>query len=65
MHLTAPARFIRPSLAPVVIGLTLRAIEGKITAGVWVEGREFIKGPDGLNYIDLRGFERWVERGRR
>lgn len=42
-------------------GYTVRASEGKIATGVWVEGREFRRAPDGRILIDLEGFERWVE----
>lgn len=29
--------------------------------GIWVEGREFRKAPDGHIMIDLEGYTRWVE----
>lgn len=59
-----PARFVRPKLAATIIGLTLRAIERKIQSGAWVEGKQYRKGPDGLIYVDLRGYEQWVTGGR-
>jgi len=45
-------------------GYTEKAIRRKIEDGVWLENREFIRGPDGRIFIDMMGFERWVE-GRR
>lgn len=38
-----------------------RAVEGKIAAGVWREGREYRKAPDGHILIDMEGFYKWVE----
>jgi hypothetical protein len=59
-----PARFVRPHVAHAVTGLTVKAIEKKIETGVWVEGKEYRRAPDGLIYVDLEGFERWVAKGR-
>jgi hypothetical protein len=42
-------------------GYTVKAIERKIEAGVWLEGRQFRKAPDGRIMIDVEGVERWVE----
>jgi hypothetical protein len=60
----APARRVRPALAAALTGLTQKAIERKIEEGVWVEGQEYHRGPDGLLYVDLEGYDRWVARGR-
>jgi hypothetical protein len=56
----APGRFVTIELAEAVIGLTASAIRTKIGRGVWVEGRQYRRGPDGRVYVDLRGFEQWV-----
>jgi hypothetical protein len=56
----APARVITLELATVVTGLTRRAIEGKIARGDWLEGREYLRAPDGRIFVDLRGYEKWV-----
>ena len=45
-------------------GYTKRAVEGKIAAGVWLEGVHFRRAPDGHILIDLEGYERWVENQR-
>jgi hypothetical protein len=58
-----PSRFIVIGLASTVTGLSKRAIEGKIARGDWADGKQYRKGPDGRIYIDLHGYERWVEKG--
>ena len=57
----APARRVTIPLAAAVTGYTVEAIETKIRRGVWIEGREWIRAPDGRILIDLRGYERWAE----
>ena len=44
-------------------GYTQRAVELKIERGVWIEGCEWIKAPDGHRLMSLRGYAQWVERG--
>ena len=56
----AAARYVLIPLASTVTGFTPSAIRTKITRGVWVEGREYVRR-HGHVFIDLRGFERWVE----
>ena len=56
-----PSRFVTIPLAKALTGYTVSAIETKIARGVWVEGREWRRAPDGRVLIDLRGYERWVE----
>jgi hypothetical protein len=43
-----------------LLGLTKRAIEGKIYRGQWVDGRQFHRDPGGQIWIDLRGVQNWV-----
>lgn len=50
--------------AAEITGYTRRAIEEKIARGVWLEGREWVKAPDGRRLISLKGYQQWVERGR-
>jgi hypothetical protein len=57
----APARFVTIPLAAAITGLTASAMRTKISRGFWVEGREYRRAPDGHVFVDLRGFERWVE----
>lgn len=56
----SPAGYVTVRLASAVTGLSLHAIRGKIREGKWVEGREFVRAPDGGVFISLEGFERWV-----
>jgi hypothetical protein len=57
----APARYITIPLAAALHGYTVEAIETKIARGVWTEGREYRRAPDGRILVDMRGVERWVE----
>lgn len=58
----APARFVTVELASTVTGLSPSAIRTKICRGVWLEGRQYVKR-EGRVFIDLKGYERWVECG--
>lgn len=55
-----PAEYVTIGLAARLTGLTEHAIRGKIRAGKWVEGRQFVRSPDGGVFISLKGVERWV-----
>ncbi len=60
----APARRVRPALAAIITGLTAKAIERKIQAGKWLEGREYFRDPDGQVWVDIEGVMKWAEKGR-
>jgi hypothetical protein len=51
-------------VAAAITGYSAKAIRRKIEAGVWLEGREFRRAPDGHVLISVKGYESWVERGR-
>ena len=57
-----PARFVTIELASVLTGLTPGAIRTNIFKGKWIEGREYQRR-DGRVFVDMRGYERWVEQG--
>lgn len=57
----ASARYVTIPLAAALHGYTVEAIETKIARGVWTEGREYRRAPDGRILVDMRGVERWVE----
>lgn len=42
-------------------GYSRDAFNGKRHAGVWVEGRHWIKSPDGKIQVDWREIENWME----
>lgn len=54
------ARFVTIELASTITGLSKPAIRTKIARGVWVEGRQFVRAPDGHVMIDMKGYELWV-----
>ncbi len=55
-------RYVRVAkFLELVGGYTEKAIQRKIEDGVWCEGREYRRGPDGHVFIDLAGYEKWVE----
>ena len=41
-------------------GYSEKAVARKIEDGVWVEGREYVRAPDGRLLIDMDGFNRWA-----
>lgn len=63
IHVT-PSRFVTIPLAATMTGYTPSAMRTKITRGYWVEGREYVRAPDGHVLIDMRGYERWVSQGK-
>jgi hypothetical protein len=44
-------------------GYSEDAIRTKIRDGIWREGQEWKKAPDGRVLIDVDGYHRWVEAG--
>jgi len=62
--MVAPAPYVTIEQASVMIGLTPKACRKKIECGIWLEGREYRRGPDGRIYVSITGFKNWVE-GRR
>lgn len=59
----APAPYVRIPLAAIITGYTAKAIERKIERGDWIEGREWIKAPDGSRLISIQGYRKWAEKG--
>ena len=55
------ARYVRISKFAEQTGYSKRATETKIFRGVWVEGRHYIRAPDGSILMDMEGYARWVE----
>lgn len=55
------ARYIRIPKFVEETGYTARAVETKIHRGVWIEGREYRRAPDGNILVDMEGYDRWVE----
>ncbi|MBU0589461.1 MAG: excisionase [Gammaproteobacteria bacterium] len=63
MPRAAHARHVTIALASTITGLSAKAIRRKIEDGKWLEGREYNRRDNGI-FIDMRGFDAWVERGR-
>ena len=42
-------------------GYSEKAVRRKIEEGVWLEGHQYRRAPDGHILIDVEGVERWVE----
>jgi hypothetical protein len=58
---TAPAKYVLLPLAEAITGYTVKAIERKIERGDWVEGKVWIRAPDGRILLNIPGYEKWVE----
>jgi hypothetical protein len=55
------APFMLIPLAAALTGYSEKAIRCKISTGVWLDGREYVKAPDGHILISLKGFALWAE----
>jgi hypothetical protein len=58
-----PAPYVTVALAATLTGYSEKAIRRKIQDGVWLEGREYRKSPDGRVLISIKGYTSWVEQG--
>jgi len=58
-----PNRYVTVAVYAAISGLSQNAIRCKIKAGTWLEGREYIRAPDGHVMIDREGVQRWMTRG--
>jgi hypothetical protein len=56
-----PSRYVLLPLATALTGYTIKAMQRKIERGDWVEGKVWIRAPDGRILISITGFEKWVE----
>lgn len=45
-------------------GYTPAAIHLKISRGVWLNGREYTKAPDGNILVSIKGYEDWINKSR-
>jgi hypothetical protein len=55
------ARYVRLPLFERMTGYTQKAVRRKIEEGVWLEGRQYKRAPDGHILVDMEGYARWVE----
>lgn len=56
-----PARYVLLPVANAMTGYSVKEIQCKIHRGEWEEGKVWGRAPDGRIFIDIAGFERWVE----
>jgi hypothetical protein len=59
--LVAPARYVLLHLAERLTGYTVKAMQRKIERGDWVEGKVWVRAPDGRILVDMVGYHKWVE----
>lgn len=57
-------QYVTIPLAATLTGYSPKAIRRKIESGIWLDGREYRKAPDGHVLISMKGYQQWVERGR-
>jgi hypothetical protein len=55
------SRYVLLPLATTITGYTVKAMQRKIERGEWIEGKVWIRAPDGRILISVSGFESWVE----
>lgn len=55
------ARYVLLPRFEELTGYTQRAIRRKIQDGIWLEGREYRRAPDGHITVDMEGYGKWVE----
>lgn len=56
-----PSRYVTIDLFATITGLTPGAIRKRIERGVYVEGKQYRRAPDGRLWMDTKGHEQWVE----
>lgn len=55
------SRYVRVNKFVELTGYTDKAVRCKIAEGVWLEGKQWRRAPDGAILVDMVGYERWVE----
>jgi hypothetical protein len=59
--LASSSRYVLLNIAAQMTGYTVKAMERKIERGDWIEGKVWRRAPDGRIFVDLIGFQKWVE----
>lgn len=55
--LIAPAGYVTVELFARISGLSEKAVRRKIEDGKWLDGKEYIRSPDGGIFISIKGYE--------
>ena len=63
VHILSVAPYVQIPVAAILTGYSEKAIRRKIDDGKWLEGREYIRAPDGHVLISMKGYAQWAERG--
>lgn len=56
-----PAPYVLLEVAAAATGYSVKAMRRKIEEGVWREGLEWVRAPDGHVMVSMEGYRRWVE----
>ena len=56
-----PVRYVLLRKFQELSGYSVKAIQRKIETGVWIEGHQYRRAPDGRVMVDLEGYAKWVE----
>jgi hypothetical protein len=54
------ARYVTLERAAQLTGYTKQAMQTKISRGVWIQGRVWVRAPDNRVLIDMDGYNRWA-----
>jgi hypothetical protein len=57
----APAALVKIAVFEAITGYTAEAVHTKVKRGVWREGQEYVRAPDGNILVRMKGFYRWAE----
>jgi len=60
-QITLLPKWIRASKYAEISGITTAAIKAKRQQGVWLEGKHWVRAPDGQIMIDWRALDEWAE----
>mgnify|MGYP000405549958 CR=1 FL=1 len=60
-RVTPASRYVMIKRFSEMTGYSDHAVRMKISEGVWVEGIHYKRAPDRHVFIDMEGFEKWVE----
>jgi hypothetical protein len=58
-------KYVQLPIFEALTGYTRKSIRRKIEEGVWLEGQEYRRAPDGRILVDLDGYQKWVENPKR
>lgn len=53
--------YVRVSKFAEETGYTVKAVRRKIEDGVWLEGKHYVRAPDGTIHIDMEAYKKWLE----